>query len=286
MKLLILGRTGQVARELIRRAPKGMQITALGRDQADLSDPAACARAVLASGAAAVINAAAYTAVDRAETETALAMTVNGEAPGAIAMAAAALGIPFLHLSTDYVFDGAGSLPFPPEAMTNPLSAYGRSKLLGERMIRAAGGNALILRTAWVFSAHGANFVKTMLRLGAERETLNVVADQTGGPTPAAAIADALLSAARAMGKGKSGGLHHFSGTPAINWAGFARAIMDGAGLPCRITDIPTTAYPTPARRPLNSRLDCGSFRRQFGVGQPDWHQGLRDVLTELGARR
>jgi dTDP-4-dehydrorhamnose reductase len=281
MRLLVFGQTGQVARELIRRAPAGVEVTALGRDRADLSDPAACA--ALVRGTDAVINAAAYTAVDRAEAEEALATRINAEAPGAMAAAAAALGVPFLHISTDYVFDGSGVVPFKRESDCAPLGAYGRSKLAGERAVLAAGGQTLILRTSWVFSVHGANFVKTMLRLGRERDSLNVVADQVGGPTPAAAIADALIHAAGAMAGGAPGGVHHFAGHPDASWADFARAIMAGAGLACRINDIPSSDYPTPALRPANSRLDCSGFQGQFGIARPDWRAGLADVLGELG---
>ncbi|MFN3992618.1 MAG: dTDP-4-dehydrorhamnose reductase [Tabrizicola flagellatus] len=279
MKLLVFGKTGQVARELQRLASDA---TFLGREDADLLNPAACAAAIAAHDADAIINAAAWTAVDKAETEEAAATTVNGEAPAAMAKAAAAKGIPFLHLSTDYVFDGAGDRPFAPDHPTGPLGAYGRSKLAGEQGIRAAGGPHLILRTSWVVSAHGTNFVKTMLRLGAERESLNVVADQIGGPTPAAAIADALLIAAKAMTDGAPGGTHHFSGSPDTSWADFARAIMAEAGLPCRINDIPTSEYPTPAQRPLNSRLDCSSFSAAFGIPRPDWRSGLAAIVQEL----
>ncbi len=279
MNLLVFGKTGQVARELQRLVPDAAY---LGRDEADLLNPAACAAAIAASHAEAVINAAAWTAVDKAETEEAAATVVNGDAPTAMARAAAAKGIPFLHISTDYVFDGAGDQPFSPDHPTAPLGAYGRSKLTGEQGIRAAGGNHLILRTSWVVSAHGANFVKTMLRLGRERESLNVVADQIGGPTPAAAIAEALVTAAEAMTKGAKGGTHHFSGTPDTSWADFARAIMAEAGLPCRIHDIPTAEYPTPARRPLNSRLDCRAFTAAFGIPRPDWRQGLAAIVKEL----
>jgi dTDP-4-dehydrorhamnose reductase len=229
-----------------------------------------------------VINAAAWTAVDKAETEEAAATVVNGEAPTAMAKAAAAKGIPFLHVSTDYVFDGAGNQPFTPGYPTGPLGAYGRSKLAGELGVRAAGGNHLILRTSWVVSAHGANFVKTMLRLGREREILNVVADQIGGPTPASAIAQALLTAAQAMIDGTPGGTHHFSGQPDTSWAGLARAIMAEANLPCRINDIATSEYPTPAKRPLNSRLDCSTFTAAFGIPRPDWRQGLAAIVKEL----
>ena len=279
MKLLIFGKTGQVARELQRLAPDA---TYLGREDADLLNPAACAAAIAASDADAVINAAAWTAVDKAETEEAAATTVNGDAPTAMARAAAAKGIPFLHISTDYVFDGTGDQPFTPDHPTAPLGAYGRSKLAGEQGVRAAGGNHLILRTSWVVSAHGANFVKTMLRLGADRENLNVVADQIGGPTPAAAIADALLTAAKAMTQGAQGGTHHFSGRPDTSWADFARAIMAEANLPCRINDIPTSEYPTPAKRPLNSRLDCRALTAAFGIPRPDWRKGLAAIVKEL----
>jgi dTDP-4-dehydrorhamnose reductase len=277
--LLVFGRTGQVARALARRRPEARF---LGRDQADLTDPAACAAAIAATDAEVVINAAAWTAVDKAEAEEAAATVVNGDAPAAMAKAAAARGIPFLHISTDYVFDGAGDQPFGPDHPTAPLGAYGRSKLAGETGVRAAGERHLILRTSWVVSAHGTNFVKTMLRLGRERATLRVVADQVGGPTPAAAIADALLVAARALRDGASGGTHHFAGAPDVSWADFARAIMASAQLSCRIEDIPSSDYPTPARRPLNSRLDCRSFTAEFGVARPDWRQGLSDIITEL----
>ena len=279
MKLLVFGKTGQVARELQRTAPDAIY---LGREEADLMDPSACAAAVAAHDADAVINAAAWTAVDKAETEEAAAFTVNGDAPAAMAVAAAAKGVPFLHISTDYVFDGAGDQPFRPDHPTGPLGAYGRSKLAGEEGVRAAGGAHLILRTSWVVSAHGANFVKTMLRLGRERESLNVVADQVGGPTPAAAIAQALVTAATAMTSGAPGGTHHFSGAPDTSWAGFARAIMAEAGLACRINDIPTSEYPTPAKRPLNSRLDCSAFTTAFGIPRPDWREGLAAIVKEL----
>ncbi|MEY4983577.1 MAG: dTDP-4-dehydrorhamnose reductase [Pseudomonadota bacterium] len=284
MKLLVFGQTGQVARELARRMPEGISARFLSRAEADLADPAACAAAIAASDADAVLNAAAWTAVDRAEAEEPAATVVNGDAPAAMARACAARAIPFLHVSTDYVFDGAGSAPFTPDHPTGPLGAYGRSKLAGERGILASGAQALVLRTSWVVSAHGANFVKTMIRLGRERESLRVVADQTGGPTPAAAIADALVTAARAMVAGQAGGVHHFSGAPDVTWAEFARAIMAEAGLSCRIEDITTADYPTPARRPANSRLDCSAFTSAFGVARPDWRAALADIVQELSA--
>ncbi len=282
MKLLVFGQTGQVARELIRRAPAGVVVESLGRHRADLSDPSVCADAIMLSDADAVINAAAWTAVDKAETDEADATVVNGAAPAAMARAAAKHGVPFLHISTDYVFDGAGDAPFAPDHPTAPLGAYGRSKLAGEHGVRRAGGAHLILRTSWVVSAHGANFVKTMRRLGRERESVNVVADQIGGPTPAADIADALFTAARALLDGHKGGTHHFAGAPDASWADFARAIMAGAGLQCQINDIPSSAYPTPAKRPQNSRLDCSTLLRDFGIARPDWRIGLTQILNEL----
>jgi dTDP-4-dehydrorhamnose reductase len=279
MSILVFGKTGQVAMELQRLLPDAVFF---GRDAADLADPAGCVAAIAAMRPAAVINAAAWTAVDKAEAEEAAALVVNGDAPTAMAVECARLGVPFLHISTDYVFDGAGDAPFAPDHPTAPLGAYGRTKLAGEVGVREAGGNALILRTSWVVSAHGNNFVKTMLRLGASRDQLTVVADQFGAPTPAAAIAQALVTACRAMRAGQGGGTHHFCGTPTTTWADFARAIMDRAGLACQITDIPSSAYPTPARRPFNSRMDCSSLKTAFGIDQPDWHAGLDDILKEL----
>ena len=279
MTLLVFGRTGQVACELARLAPDAVF---LSRDQADLANPAACAAAIRAHAPQAVINAAAWTAVDKAEAEEAAATVVNGDAPAAMAAACADLGIPFVHISTDYVFDGKGSTPFAPDHPPAPLGAYGRSKLRGEEGVRAAGGGHVILRSSWVFSAHGANFLKTMLRLGRERAELSVVADQIGGPTPASAIAAACLSIVRQLqvDSGKSG-TYHLSGAPDVSWADFARAIMAQAGLGCQITDIPTSAYPTPAHRPANSRLDCSSLST-FGLSRPDWHAAIAEALHDL----
>ena len=282
MDLLVFGQSGQVAQELARLAP---QARFLARAEADLSDPEACAAAIRASGCAAVLNAAAHTAVDRAESEPELAHRINAEAPAAMARACADLGLPFLSISTDYVFDGSGARPWAETDPTGPLGVYGASKLAGERGIASAGGQWAVLRTSWVFSAHGANFVRTMLRLGRERDELRVVADQHGGPTPAESIARACLTMLEAMRADPAkGGLYHFAGTPDTTWADFARAIMAGAGLGCRIIDIPTSDYPTPARRPANSRLDCAAILRDFGISRPDWQAGLAKVLQELTA--
>ena len=281
MTILVFGATGQVATELRAQAPGAIF---LGRDRADLSDPAACAAVIREIHPDAVINAAAWTAVDRAETEEAAATVVNGAAPAEMALAAAQLGVPFVQISTDYVFDGAGEAPFRPADPVAPLGAYGRSKLAGEQGVIAAGGIHAILRTSWVFSAHGANFVKTMLRLSETRDTLSVVADQIGGPTPARAIAEACLEIAHQLCADPSkGGTYHFSGAPDVSWAGFAREIFARSGRATTVTEIPTAAYPTPAQRPANSRLDCTTTKKVFGIDRPDWTAELGLVLADLG---
>jgi dTDP-4-dehydrorhamnose reductase len=280
MRALVFGQTGQVARELARRIPQGVAARFLGRDQADLLHPDACAAAI--TDCDIVINAAAWTAVDLAESHEVEATLVNAAAPTAMAQRCATLGLPMIHISTDYVFDGAGDTPFATDYPTAPLGAYGRSKLAGEEGIRAFGARAVILRTSWVFSAHGSNFLKTMLRLGGQKDSLNVVADQIGGPTPAGDIAQAVWGIASALAKGQAGGTYHFSGAPDASWADFARAIMHAASLPCAVQDIPTTAYPTPARRPANSRLDCSTLQRDFGIARPDWRAALAPMIKEL----
>jgi dTDP-4-dehydrorhamnose reductase len=281
VKALVFGSTGQVAQELRLRLPGAVF---LPRAEADLRDPAACAAAIAATDADVVINAAAYTAVDQAESDDATALLVNGTAPGAMARAAAARGIPFLHVSTDYVFDGTGAASWHPDDETGPLGAYGRSKLAGEHAIRAAGGRFAILRTSWVFSGHGSNFVKTMLRLGKTRDTLAVVADQIGGPTAAGDIAAALIEMGRLLSQGLGApGTYHFSGTPDVSWAAFAHEIFRQTGLKTQVTDIPSAAYPTPARRPQNSRLNCSTTETVFGLARPDWRISLNKVLKDLG---
>lgn len=286
MKILCFGRTGQLARELDALSGPGLAVRCLSREEADLADPAACAARVAGAEADVVINAAAYTAVDRAENEPDLAHAVNAVAPGAIAAACAARGLPFLHVSTDYVFDGSGERPWREDDPTGPLGVYGRTKLAGERAVAAAGGAHAILRTAWVFSPHGTNFVKTMLRVGAERERLTVVDDQHGGPTPADAIAAALVVMARAMAEGRGEtGVFHFSGAPDVTWCGFARAVFARTGwarVP-EIVPIATADWPTPARRPANSRLDCRRIAAAYGLERPDWGAGLDRCITALG---
>lgn len=278
--ILVFGKTGQVARELRELIPDGMF---LGRDQADLSDPDHCAQIIRDMTPSAVINAAAYTDVDGAEDDEALATQINGAAPGAMATACAALDIPFVHISTDYVFDGSGDAPFAPNATPAPQNAYGRSKLAGEIGVRAAGGRFAILRVSWVFSAHGRNFVKTMLRLGREHETINVVADQIGGPTPARAVADACIAMAQRLIDDPSvAGTYHLSGAPDVSWADFARAIFAQRRMSCSVTNVPSSAYPTRANRPLNSRLDCASTKSVLGLNRPDWAAALPAIFADL----
>ncbi len=280
MRPLVFGKNGQVARALQVLAPEAVF---LGREEVDLSIPELAAEAIATHAPDAVINAAAYTAVDRAEQEEPLAARINGAAPTIMAEACADLGIPLVHISSDYVFDGAGSTPFAPSDRTAPQNAYGWTKLAGEQGIQAAKGSYGILRTSWVFSAYGANFVKTMLRLGGERDSLSVVADQIGGPTPAADIAAACIGMAEALAQDPSKrGIYHFSGTPETSWAEFAREIFAQAGLDCQVEDITSEAYPTPAKRPLNSRLDCSSFEKVSGLPRPDWKAGLAAVLRDL----
>jgi dTDP-4-dehydrorhamnose reductase len=283
MRVLIFGKTGQVAQELQRF--EGVQ--ALGREDADLNDPVSCAEIIAKTNAGVVINAAAYTAVDAAEADTDKANTVNSETPMAMAKAAAKRALPFLHISTDYVFGGTGTTPWCEDDPTGPLGVYGASKLAGEQGVHAAGGPHAILRTSWVVSAHGNNFVRTMLRLGAERDALNIVADQIGGPTCARDIAAALMDMARQLVDDPSkSGIYHFAGTPDTSWADFAREIFQQANLECAVSDIPSSAYPTPAARPANSRLDCTKLATVFNISRPDWRIGLADILSDLKADR
>ena len=277
--ILVFGKTGQVATELQHLSG----VMALGRDDVDLSDTVACAAAIREHAPKAVINAAAYTAVDRAEDEEHRATIINGDAPTTMAKACAALKIPMVHISTDYVFNGTGNTPYLPEDATEPQNAYGRSKLAGEIGIRESGAAHAIFRTSWVVSAHGVNFVKTMLRLSKTRDALNVVADQIGGPTPARDVAAACLQMVEQLIQEPSkSGIYHFSGAPDVSWAEFATEIFAQADRLVTITPIPTAEYPTPAKRPLNSRMDCGSTEQVFGVTRPNWQDGLKEILKDL----
>ncbi|WP_339764656.1 dTDP-4-dehydrorhamnose reductase [uncultured Sulfitobacter sp.] len=283
MKILVFGHSGQVATELRALDGAGIQIIALDRAAADLTDPAACAAAIDAHAPDAVINAAAYTAVDKAESDTETAHLINAQAPAAMARVCAARDIPFVSISTDYVFSGAGSEPRHPNDPTDPQGVYGATKRDGEIAIEAAGGRYAVLRTSWVVSAHGNNFVKTMLRLGADRDALTIVADQIGGPTGAAEIAQACVTIAQSLvSDPEKSGIYHFAGTPDASWADFARAIFAQAGLTCAVTDIPSSDYPTPAKRPLNSRMDCSTTTAVFGITRPDWRASLTKIIAQL----
>lgn len=292
--ILVLGATGQVGRELPRAlAPLG-RVVALDRKGADLSHPESLPGIIEAHGPSAIVNAAAYTAVDRAETEAELAMTVNGVAPGVLARAAAERGIPLVHYSTDYVFDGSKAGSYTEGDPTGPVSSYGRSKLEGEREIVATGGECFILRTCWVFAAEGTNFLRTMLRVGRERDLLRVVSDQVGAPTPAALIAEVtarLLGTMRGASAGDPRwGTYHLAAAGETSWHGYARYLIGKAqelGFNLRVAPdgveaITTTEYPTPARRPANSRLDCAKLCTTFGVTLPDWRVGVDAVLHTL----
>ena len=279
-QVLVFGATGQVASELSRIG----NVQCVGRAEANLEDPAACSGAIKRYAPSAVINAAAYTAVDKAESEEAVAEVINAFAVNAMAETCAQMGIPLVHISTDYVFGGSGLDAFAPTDQTSPQNAYGRTKLLGENFVKNSGCTFAIVRTSWVFSAHGNNFVKTMLRLGQGRDQLSVVSDQVGGPTSARAIAKACLEIATQLRASPSkSGIYHFSGATDVSWAEFAQQILERAGLNVRVTGIPTAEYPTPAARPLNSRLDCSDTYRVFGLNRPDWRVELDSVLTDLG---
>jgi len=279
MTILVFGRNGQVAMELQSLA----EVTALGHAEVDLMSLGAAKTAIADHGPSVVINAAAYTAVDKAEQDDKAAFRLNAEAPGEMARACANLDIPFVHISTDYVFEGTGNRPFLPDDVAAPKGVYGCSKLAGENKVRDAGGRSAILRTSWVFSSHGTNFVKTMLRLSDTRDALNVVADQIGGPTPARAIASASLSIAEQLAADPSkSGTYHFSGAPDVSWHGFAQEIFNRAGRQVAVSPIPTSDYQTPAARPLNSRLDCRLTEEVFDLSRPDWRTAIDDVLKEL----
>jgi dTDP-4-dehydrorhamnose reductase len=288
MKLLVLGGGGQVGHELCRLAwPAGYSIAAFGRDGVDVTQREAVFVAVARERPDIVINAAAYTAVDRAETERDIAWASNCTGPANLAAACHEAAIPLIHLSTDYVFDGSKVGAYREDDPVKPLGVYGESKEAGDRAVRAALAHHVILRTAWVYSAHGHNFVKTMLRLGAERPVLRVVADQIGSPTSAADIAAAIGAVVARLASGNtSWGTYHFAGGGAVTWHGFAEAIFELAapwrGPPPLVEAITTADYPTPARRPANSVLDCSQIGEAFGIVPRPWREALAEVIGEL----
>lgn len=296
MTILLLGANGQVGRELRRAlAPLGEVIctTRSGAledgivcEVADFDRPDSLPARLDRVAPSVVVNAAAYTAVDKAEEDRDAAFRANAESPGALARWCAAHGVPLVHYSTDYVFDGQGAVPYAVDAPTTPLGVYGASKLAGEEAIRAAGGPHLIFRTAWVYASHGKNFLLTMLRVGAQRDELRVVADQIGTPTSAALIADVTAHVLRQ--ESKASGTWHLTAAGQTSWHGFAEAIFAravAAGLlprAPRVVAIPTSEYPTPARRPAYSCLDTATLRRDFGVDLPAWETALDRVIAEL----
>jgi dTDP-4-dehydrorhamnose reductase len=286
MNILLLGCRGQVGWELERAlAPLG-DLTALDREGANLSDPAGVGRVVLDARPAVVVNAAAYTAVDRAESESELAQRINAEAVGAIGAAAERLGALVVHYSTDYVFDGEKHGAYVETDATGPLGAYGRSKLAGEQALAASGAAHLVFRTSWVYGARGANFLLTMLRLARERPALRVVADQTGAPTWSRDIASATAAVVARYGAGEraASGVYHMAGGGETTWHGFAERILCIAGLTTPVEPIPTSGYPTPARRPRNSRLDTGRLHRAFGIRLPAWETSLERCMADRTA--
>ncbi|ETA71972.1 MULTISPECIES: dTDP-4-dehydrorhamnose reductase [Mesorhizobium] len=290
MRLAVTGRDGQVVSSLLEAGQfAGVDVIAIGRPQLDLANPDTVIEAIAAARPDIVVSAAAYTAVDQAEDEPDLAFRVNAVGAGKVAQAAARLGVPVIHLSTDYVFDGSASGAYVETDATAPASVYGASKLAGEQAVAAAGPRHLILRTAWVYSPFGKNFVKTMLRLAADRDEISVVADQWGNPTSALDIADAILHAAATLHRNKdfgAFGTYHLAGTGETNWSGFARHILDtsrvSGGPSARVHDIMTTDYPTKARRPANSRLSSAKFASAFGWTAPDWRQSTEAVVRRV----
>jgi len=295
MKILLLGCDGQVGWELQRSLQPLGEVVALdfqSRDlSADFSRPDSLAATVAAVRPGLIVNAAAHTAVDKAESEPELVQAINADAPGVLARAAAASGAWLVHYSTDYIFDGSGDQARGEDAPTGPLSVYGHTKLDGERQIRASGCRHLILRTSWVYAARGGNFAKTMLRLAGAKTELNVIDDQVGAPTGADLLADlTALTVRAAAARPELAGTYHAVAAGATSWHGYARLVIETArehGVPLALPAdalraIPTSAYPTPAARPLNSRLDTRKLREAFGVHLPDWELGVRRMLAEI----
>jgi dTDP-4-dehydrorhamnose reductase len=285
MRVLVTGRNGQVATSLIEKAPMfpGVEVVAAGRPELDLEDAASVHRAFAAARPNVVVNAAAYTAVDKAEQEPARAFAVNRDGAATAAATAAALGVPFIHLSTDYVYPGDKPSPYVESDTPGPLGVYGRSKLEGELAVRAAHPSPLILRTSWVYSPFGANFVKTMLRLAKDRPVLSVVDDQAGNPTSALDIADAIL---RILPTLTTGGTYHLCGSGDVTWFGFAREIFAASaalgGPRPELKAISTAEYPTPARRPSNSRMSTAAFEARFGFRLRPWQDATAETVARL----
>ena len=286
MKILITGQHGQVSQALQQRLPDLGALIVLGRDQLDLANPGQIREHIRNHRPNLIINAAAHTAVDQAESEPDAAFAINAIAPGILAEEAKALGIPLIHYSTDYVFDGSKPAPYTETDAPNPLGVYGQSKLAGEQAIAAVGGEYLILRTSWVYSDHGKNFLLTMQRLLQEKPHLRIVADQIGAPTWADTIALSTRALIERWQAGQAGdwGIYHLTAQGHTSWFGFAQVIgehLRAQGKACaELEAIPSSAYPTPAKRPLNSRLDCSRLQQQWHASQPQWQDALRECLA------
>jgi dTDP-4-dehydrorhamnose reductase len=292
LKILQFGTTGQLATELIRQAPAhDVALTALSRAECDLADPGVAARKVSELRPDLVVIAAAHTAVDKAESEPDLARAINAMAPGAIAVAAAQVGAAVVNVSTDYVFDGAGGAPYPENAPTRPVNVYGATKLEGEQAVAAACARSLNIRTSWVVSAHGKNFVKTMLRVAAAGNPLTVVDDQSGRPTSAADLAGFILHIAPRLAAAKAGdpvfGTVHFANAGEVTWRGFAQAILaEGLGEAApEVAPTTTAAYGAPAPRPLRATMHTGKLQRVYGVTPRPWQAALKEIVAELKAQ-
>jgi len=291
MRIAVTGREGQVAKSLADRAAErpGIELITVGRPDLDLTSSHTVIPALVAARPDLIVSAAAYTAVDQAENEPEIAYAVNADGAGKVAEAAAEIGVPIIHLSTDYVFDGNGSGDYREDAQTGPQGVYGASKLAGEKKVAEAQPKHLIFRTAWVYSPFGKNFLKTMLRLASDRDEIAVVSDQWGNPTSAQDIADGILHAATLLQRNREfagWGVYHLAGAGATNWSGFARHILDTSarhgGATARVREIATAEYPTKARRPGDSRLSTDKFSDTFGWRAPDWRQSTEKVVHRL----
>lgn len=294
MRIAVTGRTGQVVQSLLACAQAaGATVIPVGRPELDLTQPGGILRGLAHAQPDCIVNAAAYTAVDKAETEPDLAMRINGEGAGLVAAAAAALNVPLIHVSTDYVFDGMAPRPWRESDPAAPLSAYGRSKLTGEEAVAASGADWTILRTAWVYSPYGANFVKTMLRLAQTRDEIGVVSDQLGSPTNALDLADTIIAMAKALVARPGGaalrGVFHAAGTGEASWADLAETVFAASaalgGPSASVRRIATSDYPAPARRPSNSRLDCSLLAERHGLRLPPWQDSVKTCVTALLAQ-
>lgn len=293
MRLAVTGKNGQVVSALQALAGPDLEIVALGRPELDLARPDTVFKALREAKPDVVVSAAAYTAVDKAESEPDIAFAVNRDGAKAVARAANDIGVPVIHISTDYVFDGTKTTAYVENDPTGPASVYGRSKLEGEHAVSENTKNYAILRTAWVYSEYGSNFVKTMLRLSESRDEVNVVADQFGCPTSANDIAVAIVSIAKRLATDPSAhlrGVFHMSGTGETNWAGFAKQIFEfsaeNGGKSIVVNEITTAQYPTPARRPANSRLDCSKLEEVYRIRLPEWQTSTRAVMAALAQNK